>query len=479
MSAEITARSLSSLTAIVQSCAAIPGRKLLFVLSDGFVLQQQRDDVSGRIKEVTTAAQRAGVVIYTLDTRGLVVGLPDAASPAIIAAPVVRDAAGPPPNQLERLQQGFSDVLLRQDGLNALASDTGGRFLKNTNALGTAITETLEATSRYYLLGWHVDPDKLQAGHLSSIRVTIKDRPDLKASLRQSSMDLSTLFSKEPKSPNRASSQTTARSELVKAIEHPWPIDTLPVSLYAGYLYRSDKGYALDVSLQVRVEDTDTGAGSAKEDAHIDIMVAIANRDGAKVDSFMESVSQPVGAASQSKGGIRRFAYSRLISIEAGIYQVRVAARDPKSGKVGTAHQWIDVRAAAPDQVFLGSIFLAAGSSKTKLPVELTEASLDENQFSTELRFSASSGLSFTLEIYNPSKQPVMFETRVYRGNRAVMRSMPQPLLPETSSDTGLQFISSEMPLLGLVTGPYVFEVSTTDKSGKITATQRVPFWIQ
>jgi hypothetical protein len=104
---------------------------------------------------------------------------------------------------------------------------------------------------------------------------------------------------------------------------------------------------------------------------------------------------------------------------------------------------------------------------------------LDENQFSTELRFSASSGLSFTLEIYNPSKQPVMFETRVYRGNRAVMRSMPQPLLPETSSDTGLQFISSEMPLLGLVTGPYVFEVSTTDKSGKITATQRVPFWIQ
>jgi len=83
------------------------------------------------------------------------------------------------------------------DVLNAIAADTGGRFLKNTNALDTALITTLTEISRYYLLAWAMDPDKLQPGRYSTIRATVKGRSDLSVRVRQGSLDLSQLVSKK------------------------------------------------------------------------------------------------------------------------------------------------------------------------------------------------------------------------------------------------------------------------------------------
>ena len=60
VSAEISVRSLASLGNVVQSCAALPGRKLLFFLSDGFVLQPQKEDIAYRLRLVAEAAARGG-----------------------------------------------------------------------------------------------------------------------------------------------------------------------------------------------------------------------------------------------------------------------------------------------------------------------------------------------------------------------------------------------------------------------------------
>ncbi len=47
--------------------------------------------------------------------------------------------------------------------------------------------------SRYYLLGWHVDPTKLKPGKPSTIKAVIKGRSDLSVRVRQGSLDLSKL----------------------------------------------------------------------------------------------------------------------------------------------------------------------------------------------------------------------------------------------------------------------------------------------
>lgn len=184
-SAGVGERTLAAFRSLLRSAESLAGRKLIFFLSDGFVLQPQRSDVVSRIGDVTTAAARAGIVVYSLDARGLVVGLPDAKT----------KRAGDITGALAH--SGANEVSAPMDALNALAADTGGRFLKNTNALGTALITTLAEISRYYLLGWSVDPEDLRPGKYSRILVTVKNRPDLSVRVRQGTLDLSQLISRE------------------------------------------------------------------------------------------------------------------------------------------------------------------------------------------------------------------------------------------------------------------------------------------
>ncbi len=184
VSTGITSRTLSAMRAFLRTAETVPGRKLVFFLSDGFVLQPQQGDVFTRVTDLTTAAARTGIVIYTLDARGLVVGLPDAKT----------KRAGDMTGALAH--SGANEVAAPQDALNAFASDTGGRFMKNTNALDAALITALSENSRYYLLGWHVDPELIRPGKASRIRVTVKGRSDLSVRVRQGSLDLSQLITK-------------------------------------------------------------------------------------------------------------------------------------------------------------------------------------------------------------------------------------------------------------------------------------------
>jgi VWFA-related protein len=181
LSASIGERTLSAFCNFLKAVETLPGRKFIFYISDGFVLQPQRSDVISRIGELTTSAARAGIVVYTLDARGLVVGLPEAKGKQ---AP---DWSG------ALLHSGSNEAAAPMDVLNALAADTGGRFMKNTNALDTALITTISEISRYYLLGWSIDPEKLLPGKMSTIKASIKGRSGLSVRVRQGSLDLSKL----------------------------------------------------------------------------------------------------------------------------------------------------------------------------------------------------------------------------------------------------------------------------------------------
>ncbi len=463
MSAEITSSTLTALANIVRSCTALPGRKVIFFLSDGFVLQYQKDDVVYRMRRVTDAAARAGIVIYTVDTRGLVVGLPSAASPTTVA-----------------IRPTYSEVLEYQDGLNALASDTGGRFIKNTNALDEAIVKSLEETSRYYILGWYVDPSKLQRGHLSPIQVSIRDRPDLKIRERRGSLDLSKLIDSEPapqaidgRNPN------AIRDALVKALEFPWPLDALPTYLYTGYVYYPDKGFAIDVSLQADIEPGDSGTGDLPGGSSVDIMGVITNREGKTVDTFRETLSQPVATADSLKLINKEFRCSHLSAIDPGLYHVRVAARDSLTGRIGSAHGWVEIPSAVVGKTVLSSVFLKESPARNGSQTKPTPAPLSPEQFSVKCSFQSSSRLSFTIQIFNPASLPLLLHAKAYRGNLLVAESIRSPLPPAADAIAWPRFFGGDFPLDGLVPGPYELEVTASDPSGKSTSSRRLPFWIR
>jgi len=73
-SAQITQNTYNSLESAMRSVGRAPGRKLAFFISDGFLLDAgpRAAAVRDKLDHVIDAAQRAGVVVYTIHAAGLV-----------------------------------------------------------------------------------------------------------------------------------------------------------------------------------------------------------------------------------------------------------------------------------------------------------------------------------------------------------------------------------------------------------------------
>ena len=69
----INTNTLTGLEKWVRSLSSLPGRKVLFFLSNGFLVHNRRGDGINQLRRITTASAKSGVVIYSLDVRGLAV----------------------------------------------------------------------------------------------------------------------------------------------------------------------------------------------------------------------------------------------------------------------------------------------------------------------------------------------------------------------------------------------------------------------
>jgi VWFA-related protein len=458
-SAVMAERSLAALQDFIRSASARPGRKLVFFLSDGFALQLKVSDIVDRLRRLTTAAANAGTVIYTMDTRGLVVGLPDAKSPL------------PPLGTTS-----YNDVMDFQDGLNALAADTGGRFLHNTNALDTAIATAMAEASRYYLLGWYADAESLKPGKYWSLKVSVRDRPDLKVRLRAGSVDLSqSVPMLQGKRYKPVVNAKDAPTQLRHALEAPFPFSDVAVSLYAGWVLDPEKGPVVAISYQI-----DLDPESAREQAKAEVMGGVADKDGVTVESFSETLSPP-GGVPPGKSGTVALKYIRKLYLEPGLYQIRVAARDPVTGELGSAWQWIQVPAKVAGKMWLSSIFLreqSTGSAPADVRLDLDAVS--NARFSIQRRFTPNSEVKFYVNVHDAAGTDLLIRTAIFQGNQPIVQT---PLQKITSSPAhGEQHfvpVSGGLSFRDLAPGTYTFEVAITDSLTNAQLVERVPFAVE
>ena len=160
---------LSSLVSLMRSTAKLPGRKLVFFISDGFMGNFTGSDFTTMMERATTIANRSSVVIYSIDARGLTTDSMFDAS----------NGGGFDPSGIMQSRLSGERTFM-QEPLHALAADTGGRALLNSNDLTGAVARALDETSRYYLLAWRPENDAQRASNFKKIKVTIAGRPDLK-----------------------------------------------------------------------------------------------------------------------------------------------------------------------------------------------------------------------------------------------------------------------------------------------------------
>ncbi|HEX3100357.1 MAG TPA: VWA domain-containing protein, partial [Pyrinomonadaceae bacterium] len=162
----MTSTTLSALEASVRAAGLFRGRKAIYFVTDGFLLDPGNSDTSDRLHQITDAAARSNTVIYSFDAKGL-----DASMPA-------SENGEPPPPIAFSLQAGAR--FETQDGPAYVANNTGGQFIHNTNDLQTALNRITTEAFTYYLLAWEPEAEITKSNKFRRIEVSVTGRPELK-----------------------------------------------------------------------------------------------------------------------------------------------------------------------------------------------------------------------------------------------------------------------------------------------------------
>ena len=327
-SAPDTDNTLRMLEGLMRTAAQLPGRKLLFMISDGFYLMDKKTGSPDKIRRITDAAGKAGVVIYTLDARGLI-------SENI-------DVTNNRPGDSSGLTHSaiIGEITASQDGLNALARDTGGRAFRNTNApMSEWVEKILDETASYYLLAWRPDGEEQKRGKFNHIEASIIDRPDLTVRLRSTYFKTAPLpvlsLKKKDKDPEKA-----REDDMRVVIDAPISQTQLPTNLEVVVNQIPGVGTQTAATIRINRDYLAFDLNDGKQSADLDIGAIFYDDKGKPVKSFVGRLRVfplPEGA-SQTKP-----VYAFTAWLPPGLYQVRVGVRDLKSGRAGSAMQWVQI----------------------------------------------------------------------------------------------------------------------------------------
>ena len=452
-----TKNTLRSLDSMMRAVSPMPGRKLAFFLSDGFLLNRNEPSVSNALRDITDAAVRSGVVLYTLDTRGLATG-------------AWLDASAAPPfdgtGRLERAEAGA--MTESQEPLHILAEQTGGRAILNTNAQAAVLGRTLKETAAYYLLAWRTSADEQRAGKLRHLDVRVKGHPELTVLVQRGFLEgAASASGRKPSKPSKPGGEMSA------ALAAAVPVREVPAYLSAGY-EMTEQGEAL-VTVLVSVP-LDALAADAAGKAAVEVAGYVVNLDGKVGARFAQKLSV-TPATTPGPDGRGNVLYRHRVKVAPGLYQVRAAALDVNSGRAGSANEWVEVPGLKSRGLTLGSLTVGERPADTSQPYNV------ENfvaQRSAERRFKRDTPLRFMTYIYNAQGSPPDLEARI----EVLRENAPALTFDKFKVDPGADFArgiayGAEVPLDTLTPGRYVLRLTVTNRATQADASAQTLFIVE
>ena len=484
-----TVGTLGALNFIVRGMRELPGRKSVVVFSGGFqVFKDPRnpndlrdsDRVVESLRRLTDQANRASVVIYTMDARGLAVtGLTAADS----------YAPGRQPD-FSALNDRTEALLRGREGLSFLAEQTGGIFISNTNDLGRGMERVLEDQRGFYLIGFRPSEDVFQPlqGRTRFNKFEVK--------LRRAGMSVRTRagFYGYAEAERRPAPRTRTE-QLLAALTSPLTSGELSLRLTSLFSSPSEKVGVVDSLLHMDASQfklTDEADGWKK--AVIDVVAITFGEDGQVLDEINRTETVRVRGEALRQLLSEGLVYMMKVPVrKPGAYQLRVAVRDTQTEKLGSASQFIEVPDLKKDRLALSGIFIAtadetpaAGAAGAAAPA--AAAPPDPLRDATVRRFRQGAKVDFIYHIYNAKvdratgRPSLRTQARLFREGQPVFAGPQIPYNPGPQTNMSRLQGGSRLQLgAQLPPGDYVLQVVVTDdlaKGSRATATQWIDFEI-
>jgi VWFA-related protein len=155
-------RAIGRVSAAVDALKDVPGRRLVILVSEGFSLHANGggDDVPIReaLQRLVDRSNRAGVVVYAIDPRGVVV------------AGLTADGN----TSAEDRQAVVAALRQSQGDLRFVTGQTGGFAVINNNDLGAGFKRIIADQRGYYLIGYQPAPGTIDSAGRTFRKVEVR-----------------------------------------------------------------------------------------------------------------------------------------------------------------------------------------------------------------------------------------------------------------------------------------------------------------
>ncbi len=466
---------LATVDSVLRSLAPLPGRKLCLLVSDGFLVGMGTSEERLReMRSVVDAATRSGAVVYTLDAGGLMTG--------------ARDASALGPGSQADTQHGMdrdSEQLLRTT-LETVSGSTGGFLVRGSNDLADGLHRMLLDNETYYLLAYEPINAK-RDGKFRKIEVKIAQHPDFTVRTRKGyfaydgkkvaarNVAAGSLALPAPVALPRALDEGEARALLSAPLPGK---DGIPVRLSADYLNAAEGGRAI-VRTWIDLSHLQWQQADGRYRAAMDLAGSLYDADGREIGApFTKHAELDLSKPDLRKVVEEGLPYLVALPVAAGRYQVRVVARESRSGQAGGAAGWIEVPDLSSKKLAMSSLFLSTTSEKGAGD---PQAALHDAQ--TRRRFTRDGGLYFQTYIYNAKMddkgaRDVILQAQIWSAGQLVAASPPQP--PRFQEKDGAPLPETNgMSLQALKPGEYELKVVVVDRKAAAEVSRKIDFTIE
>jgi VWFA-related protein len=476
-----TAGTLGALEYVLRGIEQLPGRKSVVFVSEGFDLGIRDAKVSrtwSAFTRVMDRANRAGVVVYTMDARGLQTGgltAEDDAQTKKIAMPGDGPSRpDPSPVVRERAQARFRDLQDSQDSLVYLAQQTGGFAVLNGNDLVAGMGRVIDDTRGYYLLGFDTSIPTNERWDPNDIRIHVK-RPGLTVRARRG------LFGPADKERPRA---VAPADPLVAATLSPFATGAIDVRLTTLFAHDKTAGsYVRSLFFIDPAGLTFAVGADGRHEADVSLLLLAVGDNGQT--SAQIRIQVPLRLEDEDYRLLRQrgLLYSARLGIkEAGGYQIRAAVQDDRSKAIGTSAQFVEVPKVGKDVVALSGVLMAdltsaasGGQGETATAAAMRADMIADGVLGEPAIkiFKPGSEVVYAFEIYDGrGKRKDGFSTRatLIRDGKAFFTTPPAPIggAPQGAKPVGSVPVGGKLSLgRGLPRGTYTLQVSVAPQSGK------------
>ena len=441
---QVLERALNGLT-------GVRGRKSVILVSEGFIDDPNLEE----FKRVDAASRRANAAIYFVNAQGLT-GMPLEFTAQFGPAPVAKDVGF-----------AFSTLGMIDDGAEAIAEDSGGFTVKNTNDLDAGILRISRESQTYYLIGYN-PTNTARDGKFRKIEVDLVDGKDLKVRARRG------YYAPTADGRSALDGQLGSDPVIQAALDSPWAEDGIPLRMthYVGAERMLGKAEVVLVT-EVDIRGLDFRAEEDRQVCELEVLLVVAHRETGEFYRYDQDVTLSLRPSTRARLNLLWFPVERDFELESGGHEAKIIVRQKGTDVVGSVIHRFEV---PPLQGFR-----AATPILSDLPRPDPVTKILEPQPLARREFSQGGKLACQLEVFGAEKDetgmPRVAQGYVIRGpDGSVFKRLAERFINPTSIGAVQRLFTVSLEYA--TPGPYEMELTFRDEVSGAVLELREPFTV-